>query len=94
MSGQFPDNESNSRRKHHLGLLSFRLLYHTHSYQQTMGYSDTRIHYLDRINSSTYPHNPTNIKLGKREEAAIFYYYLDNLDKSGSTEEFNLEFLL
>ena len=70
MPGQFPDNESNSRRKHRLGLLSFRLLYHTHSYQQTMGHYDPRIHYLDRINSSTYPHHPTNIKLEKKERSA------------------------
>ena len=94
MPGQFPDNESNSRRKHYLGLLSFRLLYHTHSYQQTMGCFDPRIHYLDRINSSTCTHNPKNIKPGKREGVATFFYYLDSLDKSGRAGEFNLEFLL
>ena len=94
MPSQFPDNESSSWRKHPLGLLSFRLLYHIHSYQQTMGHFDPRIHYLDRINSSTYPHNPANIKLRKGEKQQAFIAILFDLDKGGSTEEFNLEFLL
>jgi hypothetical protein len=59
-----------------------------------MGHSDPRIHYLDRINASTYSHNPTNVKLKRKERSTNFYYYLDDLDKSGNTEEFNLEFLL
>ena len=46
-----------------MGLLSFRLLYHTRTYQQTMGHPDTHVHYFDRVNVSTRPYYPANVKI-------------------------------
>ena len=88
-------NESNKREKHNLGLLSFCLFYHTRTFQQTMGPTYTRVHYINRVNASTCPHNSSNVKtLIELKEKKLHYFccYLRDLDRGG--EKFNPGFLL
>ena len=62
-----------------------------------MGHPDTRVHYLDRVNVSTRPYYPANVKIrieAKKDKvwSTIYFYYLAGLNRDG--EKFNLGFLL